>query len=218
MDLKKLIEILIETKFLEQYKIGIVGKYYDGDIYINEDFDEDTHEYRQNRNKRNELKIENLTKFSLNIANRYNDKFGEYYDDMCRDHLENFLVLSSNNGNFLLEINIERISGPITEGYQYYEYGDGNEPIEDFAYGVVDKRWNIFSIPVDSDENKIKEILTEVLANNDYYFNSDFENERKEKLLVKEQIKQKEKEEKIKAKKMAEYLKLQKELGLIKLI
>ena len=37
MNLKEINNILTESKFLEQYKIGIVGDYWDGDLYINED-------------------------------------------------------------------------------------------------------------------------------------------------------------------------------------
>ena len=110
-----------------------------------------------------------------------------------------------------MNINFENASGPCTEGYQYYEYGNGEEDMNDYAYGNVNEQAHIFEIAVGSN---YEEEINKILENNNFWFSEEFVKEREVIRNKKEEEKRIAADEKIKAKKMAEYLKLQKELGL----
>lgn len=213
--LNKMEQLLRNLDFYKKYKIGVVpsskrglhhnsiqkltlGKNYVEGKYI----------------------LSNLELLPIKITDDYNEIFG--YDDQCgKNYQERHCVLSEDQDSYIMTVNNEQISGPYTEGYQRYEYGDGNTPMNEFAYGVINSRLTVFKIPKSLSIEEMTLEINKILETNYYYYSAEFREKREQALLLK---KKKEKMEalayeleeleKEKIKKTEKYLNLKKELGL----
>ena len=202
-------KILRDSDFYNKYKIGVISKY--KQIYavtLGKKYKEG-----------GDYKIQPLSSMNCRLTLDSNEVFGHYDDKCSRNHKDKYCVLSETKDSYIMTINHEHICGPYVDGYERHEYGNGQVPMGEFAYGSIANRYMIFSISKSLNDIEILAELNKVLARNDYYFSPEFREKRyedmmkkklKEKiLLIEEDLKKIDRE---KAKKMELYVKLKKDL------
>lgn len=219
--LNKMEQLLKDIGFFKKYKIGIstntkkrfkfskisnsnIGKLTLGKNYIEDKYD-----------------IHSLGILPCRVTEDTGEIFGRYSDQCGKHYSEKHCVLSEDKESYIMTINNEQISGPYTEGYEHYEYDDGDTPMEEFAYGVIASRFTIFKLSKSLSNEEIIVELDKILVANDYYFNPEYKQKREFDRIIKKKKEQMEilsteidKLEKEKIKKTEKYLNLKKELGL----